>query len=296
MAPHSSTLAWKIPWTEDPGGPQSMGSLRVGHDWATSMSLSLSCIGKGNGNPLKYSCLENPRDGGAWWTAVYVVEQSQTRLKRLSSSSSLALFIMYWLFFISPSCLLNISCIFSILVSKLFIHNSILFSRFWIIFTIIILNYLSDRFPISSSLVWWVFILFLYLLSICMPFHIVYIACLGWSFCILAVCGSSLLWKFLVGKVYAWLVKVSWLGKLVSVFWCVELDYFSLECNEVSSSELWDVNGFGVTLGSLYIEAQGYVPVLLENLRGMSCSGSCWTLGDAWFQCRYGGFWWALID
>ena len=40
-------------------------------------------------------------------------------------------------------------------------------------------------------------------------------------------------------------------------------------------------------LGSLYIEAQGYVPVLLENLRGMSCSGTCWPLGGAWFQCRY---------
>ena len=46
---------------------------------------------------------------------------------------------------------------------------------------------------------------------------------------------------------------------------------------------------FGVTLGSLYIEAQGYVPVLLENLCGMSCSGTCWPLGGAWFQCRYGG-------
>ena len=40
MAPHSSTLAWKIPWTEEPGGLQSMGSQRVGHDWATSLSLS----------------------------------------------------------------------------------------------------------------------------------------------------------------------------------------------------------------------------------------------------------------
>ena len=46
-----------------------------------------------------------------------------------------------------------------------------------------------------------------------------------------------------------------------------------------------------MTLGSLYIEAQGYVPALLENLRGMSCSGTCWLLGDLWFQCRYGGFW-----
>ena len=86
MAPHSSTLAWKIPWTEEPGGPQSTGSLRVGQDSATS--LSLSCTGEGNGNPLQCSCLENPRDGGASWAAVYGVTQSRTRLKRLSSSSS----------------------------------------------------------------------------------------------------------------------------------------------------------------------------------------------------------------
>ena len=50
--------------------------------------FSLSCIGEGNSNPLQYSCLENPRDGGAWWAAVYGVTQSRTRLKRLSSSSS----------------------------------------------------------------------------------------------------------------------------------------------------------------------------------------------------------------
>ena len=49
--------------------------------------FSLSCIGEGNGNPLQYSCLENPRDGEAWWAAVYGVAQSWTRLKRLSSSS-----------------------------------------------------------------------------------------------------------------------------------------------------------------------------------------------------------------
>ena len=49
--------------------------------------FSLSCIGKGNGNPLQCSCLENPRDGGAWWAAIYGVAQSRTRLKRLSSSS-----------------------------------------------------------------------------------------------------------------------------------------------------------------------------------------------------------------
>ena len=51
--------------------------------------FSPSCIGKGNGNPLQCSCLENPRDGGAWWVAVYEVAQSWTWLKRLSSSSSM---------------------------------------------------------------------------------------------------------------------------------------------------------------------------------------------------------------
>ena len=75
VAPHSSALAWKIPWTEEPGRLQSMGSRRVRHDWATS----LSCIGEGNGNPLHCSCLEIPRDG---------VAQSRTRLKWLSSSRS----------------------------------------------------------------------------------------------------------------------------------------------------------------------------------------------------------------
>ena len=64
MAAHFSTLAWKIPWTEQPGGLQSMGSLRVRHDRATS--LSLPCIGEGNGNKLKYYCLENSMDGGDW--------------------------------------------------------------------------------------------------------------------------------------------------------------------------------------------------------------------------------------
>ena len=88
MAPHCSTLAWKIPWVEEPGRLQSMGSLRVGHDWATWLSFSLSCIGEGNGNPLQCFCLKNPRDGGAWWAAVCGVAQSQTRLKWLSSSSS----------------------------------------------------------------------------------------------------------------------------------------------------------------------------------------------------------------
>ena len=56
-------------------------------DWL-HLHFSLSWIGEGNGNPLQCSCLENPRDGGVWWAAVYGVAQSWTRLKRLSSSSS----------------------------------------------------------------------------------------------------------------------------------------------------------------------------------------------------------------
>ena len=138
MAPHSSTLAWKIPWTGEPGGLQSMGSQRVGHDERLHFHFSLACIGERNGNPLQCSCVENPRDRRAWWAAVYGVAQSRIRLKRLSSSRSL----------------LNISYIFSILVSSLFICNFILFSRFWIIFTVIILNSFSGRLPISSSFVW----------------------------------------------------------------------------------------------------------------------------------------------
>ena len=88
MAPHSSSLAWKIPWTEDPGGLQSMGSLRVGHNWGTSFfhlksdfDFSFSCIGEGNGNPLQYSCLENPMDRGAWKAAVHGVAKSRTQLR-----------------------------------------------------------------------------------------------------------------------------------------------------------------------------------------------------------------------
>ena len=77
MVTHSTLLAWKIPWTEELGRLQSMGSLRVRQDWATS----LSCLGGGSGNPLQCSCLENPRDGGAWRAAVYAVAQSWTRLK-----------------------------------------------------------------------------------------------------------------------------------------------------------------------------------------------------------------------
>ena len=85
---NGSTFAWKIPWTEEPGRLQSMRSLESDTTERLHFHFSLSCIGEGNGNPLQCSCLENPRDGEAWWAAVYGVAQSRTRLKRLSSSSS----------------------------------------------------------------------------------------------------------------------------------------------------------------------------------------------------------------
>ena len=88
MATHSSAPAWKVPWMEEPGRFQSMGSLRVGQTEWLHFHFSLSCIGEGNGNPLQCSCLENPRDTRAWWAAVYGVAQGRTWLKQLSSSSS----------------------------------------------------------------------------------------------------------------------------------------------------------------------------------------------------------------
>ena len=91
MAPHSSTLAWKIPWMEEPSRLQSMGSLGVGTPLSDfTFTFHFSCIGEGNGNPLQCSCLENPRDRGGWWASIYGVSHSRTRLKQLSSSSRTA--------------------------------------------------------------------------------------------------------------------------------------------------------------------------------------------------------------
>ena len=88
MAPHSSTFAWRVPWTEEPGGLRSMRSLELDTTERLHFHFSLSYIGEGSGNPLQCSCLENPRDGEAWWAAISGVAQSRTRLKWLSSSSS----------------------------------------------------------------------------------------------------------------------------------------------------------------------------------------------------------------
>ena len=85
---HSSTLAWKIPWTEEPGGLQSMGSQRVGHDQATSLSLFTFMHWRRKWQPTPVFSPGESQGRGAWWAAVYGIAQSRTRLKRLSSSSS----------------------------------------------------------------------------------------------------------------------------------------------------------------------------------------------------------------
>ena len=96
MAPHSSTLAWKTPWTEEPGGLQSMGWHRVGHAERLHFDFSLSCIGEGNGNPLQCSCLENPmveepgglqRVGHDWATSTFTLRISFCSQTQLSVAS-----------------------------------------------------------------------------------------------------------------------------------------------------------------------------------------------------------------
>ena len=78
MAPHSSTLAWKIPWVEEPGGLQSMGSRRVGHDRATSLSLFTFMHWRRKWQPTPVFLPGESQERGAWWAAVYGVAQSRT--------------------------------------------------------------------------------------------------------------------------------------------------------------------------------------------------------------------------
>ena len=100
MALHSSTLAWKIPWMEEPGRLQSMGSLELHTTEWLHFHFSLSYTGEGNGNPLQCSCLENPRDGEAWWTALYGshrVGHDWSDLAAAAAATSLSLLtFMHW--------------------------------------------------------------------------------------------------------------------------------------------------------------------------------------------------------
>ena len=95
MAPHSSTLAWKIPWMEEPGSLESMGSLRVRHDWATSLSLFTFMHWRRQWQPTPVFLPGESQGRRAWWAAVYGVAQSRIRLERLSSSSSIKLLVLY---------------------------------------------------------------------------------------------------------------------------------------------------------------------------------------------------------
>ena len=73
MATHSSTLAWKIPWMEEPGRLQSMGSLESDTTERLHFHFSLSCIGEGNGNPLRFFLPGESQGWEAWWAAIYGV-------------------------------------------------------------------------------------------------------------------------------------------------------------------------------------------------------------------------------
>ena len=88
MAPHSSTLAWKIPWTEEPGRLQSMGSRRVGHNWVTSLSLFTFMHWRRKWQSTPVFLPGESQGGGSLVAAVYGVAQSRTRLNWLSSSTS----------------------------------------------------------------------------------------------------------------------------------------------------------------------------------------------------------------
>ena len=93
MAPHSSTLAWKIPWTEEPGGLQSVGSLSQ-----TRLSdftfFSLSCTGEENGNPIQCSCLGNPMDSGAWQATGHGVSKRRTQLSSSRSFLTVSFYVL----------------------------------------------------------------------------------------------------------------------------------------------------------------------------------------------------------
>ena len=140
-------------------------------------SRVLSCIGEGNGNPIQYSCLENPKDRGAWWAAVYGVAQSQTWLMWLSSSSSRVLLISVIVLSLNVYSLILLGLCLLILA-----FSSVCFQGFLIIFTIIILNSFSGSLPISSSFIWTS--VFLVCSSICVVFLSLFIIIIIYLLCL----------------------------------------------------------------------------------------------------------------
>ena len=158
MAPHSSTLAWRIPRTEEPGRLQSMGSLRVRHKWATSLSLFTFLHWRGNGNPLQCSCLENPRDRGAWWAVG--VAQSRTWLKWLSSSSILFSIVIASVYIPTNNIILFTSHPGQHLLFLVFFIIVILTGERW--YLIVILIFISLMISDVEHILIWLF-------GICMP-------------------------------------------------------------------------------------------------------------------------------
>ena len=105
-------------WPGNSHGRRSLvGCSSWGREESGMTSLSLSCIGEGNGNPLQCSCLENPRDGEAWWAAIHGVAQSLTRLKRLSSSTQHCYIILFWALQSGDLVCLNIFSLFCKVIS-----------------------------------------------------------------------------------------------------------------------------------------------------------------------------------
>ena len=123
MATHSSTLAWKIPWTEEPGGLQPMGSLRFGHNWATSLSLFTFMHWRRKWQPPPVFLPGESQGQGAWWAAIYGVAQSRTRLKWLSSSSSLNQW--YLMLSLTLECTWMPDCVSIFIIWKSSFHKSL---------------------------------------------------------------------------------------------------------------------------------------------------------------------------
>jgi len=150
MASHSSTLAWKIPWTEEPGRLRSMRSLRVGHDLTTSLSLFIFMHWRGKWQPTPVFLPGESGDGGAWWAAIYGVAQSRTRLKRLSSSSSILMNILF---------LVSVFLLFSLSVTRILIlHDSFQRKLKWIYCIIILFikrfRFVETVFSLFSSILY----------------------------------------------------------------------------------------------------------------------------------------------
>ena len=132
-------IPWRRAWHPTPvllsgksHGRRSLVGCSPWGRWGSDMTewlhfdFSLSCIGEGNGNPLQCSCLENPRDGGAWWAAICGVAQSRTRLKWLSSSSSSMHTCKM------PSCF--DTCVHCEMISTVNLINIFITSHFYILF------------------------------------------------------------------------------------------------------------------------------------------------------------------